>query len=319
MVPVSLTCPQCGATLPSQARWRTVECLYCSAVVSPRVRTILAADFRAAYERSLSDDDGGSRIVCAGRRYRILDTLAASGQVLLAQSIGAGPERVVLKLSQAPDAARTLQHEAAILRQLQAAAIPGAAYFSQRLPQLVARGAATGNVAYGTEALVVRHPVGYWGSLADVQRHYPHGIDPRHAVWMWRRMLDVLGYVHAAGWTHGRLAPEHLLVHPGDHGILIIGWSRAQRIGAAAMATAARDLMQTAWSIRSLLHGGSDDGAPPVAASVPAPLATLLRRASEDADWCARQGAAGVDQALQAAASAAFGPPRFIHFTPTLR
>ncbi|MET0320854.1 MAG: lipopolysaccharide kinase InaA family protein, partial [Duganella sp.] len=257
MVSTSLICPQCGAALPSQARWRTVECLYCSAIVSPRVRTILAADYRAAYERSLADDDAGSRIVCAGRRYRVLDTLAADGHVLLAQCLGAGPERVVIKLAQGPDAARALQHEAAVLRQLQAAALPGAAYFSQRLPQLVAHGAATGNVAHGTQALVLRHPVGYWGSLADVRRHYPQGIDPRHAVWMWRRMLDVLGYVHAAGWAHGRLAPEHLLVHPADHGILIIGWSRAQRIGAAA--TAARDLMQTAWSLRSLLHGGGDD------------------------------------------------------------
>jgi len=315
MIFVSLNCPQCGASLPSSARWRTVQCLYCSAIVSPQVRTILAADFRAAYERSLADDNAASHIVCAGQRYRIITPLTSSASVLLAQRIGAGPERVVIKLSQSP---HTLQHEAAILHQLQAAAIPGAAYFSQRLPQLVAQGAATGNVAAGAQALVLRHPVGYWGSLADVRRHYPGGIDPRHAVWMWRRMLEVMGYVHAAGWAHGRLAPEHLLVHPADHGILIIGWAGAQRL--SVNATAARDLMQAAWSIRCLLDGSGDDGnEPPIAAAVPAPLATLLRRASEDAPWCARHGAAGIDQALKTAAVAAFGPARFLHFTPTPR
>ena len=64
---------------------------------------------------------------------------------------------------------------------------------------------------------------------------------------------------------------------------------------------------------------GSDALREAIAATMPAPLAALLRRASEDADWCARHGAAGIDQALKTAAVAAFGPARFIHFTPNPR
>jgi hypothetical protein len=67
--------------------------------------------------------------------------------------------------------------------------------------------------------------------------------------------------------------------------------------------------------MRALLAGGDDAEALP--ASVPAPLAELLRRASEDERWCASVGAQGLDQRLLAAAQAAFGPPRFIDFSPT--
>ncbi|MET0267296.1 MAG: zinc ribbon domain-containing protein [Duganella sp.] len=333
MTSLTLICPQCGAPLPAQARWRTVQCQYCHASVTPKARVVQAAAFHAAYQRSLADHDGASRIECCGQHYRILNTLghgasdtpALSSRVLLAQRLGALPERVILKLQQAGADDKALiqrqQQEMAVLRRLQAATDPGAAYFSQRLPQPVAQGRATGNVgAHGlthTHALIVRNPVGYWGSLADVLRHTPQGVDARHVVWMWRRVLEVLGHVHASGWAHTRVAPEHLLVHPADHGILIIGWSQARSHSDSSLQ--ARDLMQLAWSMRCLLHGGVEQlSAPPIAASVPAPLASLLERASEDANWCATHGAAGIDSQLKAAAQAAFGPPRFLHFNPTI-
>lgn len=334
MTSLTLICPQCGAPLPAQARWRAVQCQYCHASVSPKARVVQASAFHAAYARSLADDDGASRIECCGQRYRILNTLghgandapALSSRVLLAQRLGALPERVVLKLQQAGAdddvVAKRQQQEMTVLRQLQAATGAGAAYFSQRLPQPVAQGRATGNAGAHSHALIVRNPVGYWGSLADVMRHTPQGVDARHVVWMWRRVLEVLGHVHADGWAHTRLAPEHLLVHPADHGILVIGWSQARRSnsdGISNSAVQARDLMQLAWSMRCLLHGGVDQlSAPPIGASVPAPLASLLERASEDASWCATQGAAGIDSQLKAAAQAAFGPPRFLYFHPTL-
>ena len=63
-----------------------------------------------------------------------------------------------------------------------------------------------GHVAEGLgdgarQALVLRHPTGFWGSLQDVQQANPQGIDPRHAVWIWRRMLEVLAgsYQHGIG------------------------------------------------------------------------------------------------------------------------
>ncbi|MES2118505.1 MAG: lipopolysaccharide kinase InaA family protein [Pseudomonadota bacterium] len=232
---------------------------------------------------------------------------------MLTQRLGALPERVVIKMAHADAAPGRLEREWEVLRQLQAAAHPGAAYFSQRLPQPVAFGVAEETGGARADALLLRNPAGYWGSLADVMNNYPHGVDPRHAVWIWRRVLDVLGYVHDIGWVHGQLTPAHLLVQPGDHGMLIIGWGDAQPH--AAHATPARDLMQAAWVIRAMLHG--DDDEPPIGKHTPAPLAAVLRQSSEDARWCASAGASGIDLALQAAARAAFGAPQFIPFSPT--
>ncbi|SEO37740.1 hypothetical protein SAMN05428959_10787 [Duganella sp. CF517] len=318
MNPVTLICPQCGAPLPRQAQWRTVVCTYCSAEVTRAAKIVKAASFREAYLRSRAtalDGAGGDAVACNGERYRILLPLGhgTSAKVSMAQRLGAMPERVTLKLAHAGSPPGRLRREADILRELQNVSRPGAAYFSQRLPQLAGHGTASANSAIETEALLLRSPVGYWGSLAAVRRNYPAGVDPRHAVWIWRRILEVLGYVHDAGWVHGRLGPEHLLVHPGDHGVLIIGWADARRRDARA--TPARDLMQAAWAIRGLLHGGEDE--PPIGAGLPAPLAVLLKKASEDIAWCARHGAAGIDDALKAAAREAFGAPRFIPFTPT--
>jgi len=137
---------------------------------------------------------------------------------------------------------------------------------------------------------------------------------------MWRRILDMLAFAHAAGWTHGALHPAHLLVHPRDHGILLIGWAGAAR-AAAGSAAMARDLQQAAWAMRAMLAGagsgaGADQDPPAIPATVPAPLAKLLRRASEDAAWCATVGATGQDSLLVAAALDAFGAPAFVEFSP---
>lgn len=307
----ALTCPQCGGALPRQALWRMVACPYCDVQVTRSAQVVQRAEFRAALERVNARLCGpGPVLAIGGRRYRVLATLArgAASDVLLAERCAVVPERVTLKL--AHGTVHALAREAEVLRALQALQGPGAAYFSQRLPQVVAL-SRSGEPGHERDALVLRQPVGFWGSLAEVQRAHPHGVqDERHAVWIWRRLLEVLGYVHGAGWTHGDVSPEHALVHPGDHGVLLVGWSRARQGGDIA-----RDLMQSAWTVRALLHG-TDDAEPAMSARIPRALAELLHTASTDARWCERHGAQGLDQALVAAARAAFGPPQFVPFHP---
>ncbi len=310
-----VNCQQCGAPLPRQARWLTVTCTYCAAQYT-HARVVAAKRFREAYLRSCVAT--GAVVDCAGQRYRVLAALAAGAhtRILAAERIGALRERVVLKVAHDGAPPGRLRRESEVLAQLQDENADRAAYFTQRLPQAVAFGLATQPDGSSNAALVLRNPPGFWGSLAAVRANYPRGIDARHAVWMWRRTLEVLGYVHGAGWAHGNLHPGHLLVHPGDHGMLIIGWAGAQR-AADGSAACARDLRQAAWSIRALLAAGDGAGAPPIPDAVPAALAALLRRASEDQDWCMAAGAQGIDDQLVAAAAAAFGAPRFIAFSPT--
>ncbi|MEV8096516.1 molecular chaperone DnaJ [Kitasatospora sp. NPDC085879] len=63
--------------------------------------------------------------------------------------------------------------------------------------------------------------------LTDILRAYPDGLDPRDAAWIWRRLLVALGYAHRAGVRHGAVLPEHVLVHPADHGLVLVDWCYA--------------------------------------------------------------------------------------------
>ena len=302
----SLNCPQCGGVLPRQAIWRTVVCPYCTATVTRSDSVVDIARFREALER-FQNDPAGQDARCGERRYGIIRQLyqGPGSRLMLARRCGRLGEHVVLKYA---DAAK-LEREREVLRQLQADTSPGAAYFSQRLPESIALGQ-DGN---GGTVHVLRHPQGYWGSLAEVHRNYGTGLDARHVTWMWRRVLEVLAHVHSIGWNHGAVSLEHMLVHPADHGVFLVGWSHAKRHGDQS-----RDLMQSAWSMRALLAGQRvGDDAPGIPALVPAPLAAVLQRASSDAHWLRALGASGLHQEVTSAAAAAFGPPRFLHFQPT--
>ncbi|KQX34451.1 lipopolysaccharide kinase InaA family protein [Variovorax sp. Root434] len=315
---LALSCPQCSAPLPRAARWRTVNCSYCGATVTRGTETVERESFRAALRRANADVPGGRILTWRGARYRVLALLATGehSEVLFAERLGALPERVTLKLARDSAANSVLLREGAVLQSLQDLPVPGAAYFTRRLPQPLGLGIAEGLGDGARQALVLRHPAGFWGSLQDVQQANAQGIDPRHAVWIWRRMLEVLAFVHGAGWTHRDLSPAHALVHPRDHGVLVIGWSRAQHAsGAAHNAAAARDLMQAAWTVRAVLHGGAA-GEPGFGAHTPAPLVALLRQCSEDSAACQRLGAQGIEQALSTASREAFGAPQFVHFDP---
>lgn len=316
----ALTCPQCAAPLPRQASWRMVACTFCGAVVTRSRSVVEAAQFREAFARAqahaMAIRATASRVLrLNGQHYSVLTQLGTGerSQVYLAERISPLPQRVTLKLAHSATQHGGLADEAKILEQLQSIKSPGAEYFTQRLPQPVRTGVYEEAAGQEREALILRHPCGYWGSLADVLRFAPAGIDPRHGVWIWRRILEVLAFVHESGWSHGDLAPEHFLVNSRDHGILIIGWAKARAV--ADTRSISRDLMQSAWSVRVLLSGGK--GAPRFSSRIPAPFADLLLRCSEDASWSTSTGARGLERALHAAAREAFGPPRFIPFNPT--
>jgi len=309
----ALSCPQCGGSLPGQARWRLVVCPYCRSSVTRNAELVQAAAFRDALLRRRSQAQGVAPAVALGdRRFRVLGRLGGgeSADVYLADELGCAAQLVAVKVAREATGS-TLKSEWHVLQSLQAIETAGSAYFSQRLPQPVSIGSMVDQDGSRRQALVVRCAHGSWGSLADVMTLNPAGVDARHAVWMWRRVLQLLAFVHGNGWAHGALSPDHLLVEPREHGIQIIGWSRAARSTPDSLAL---DLAHSAWSIRAVLTGG--DPTSGIGAQVPAQIGALLRRVSEDTRWCRSQDASTLDAALLQAAQAAFGPPRFMNFDP---
>lgn len=321
---VALTCPQCAGTLPKQARWRMVTCPHCGSTVTKATNLVDAAQFHEAHARAYAAFAAvPDQIRLHWQRFQLLAPIGwgSACDVFLGQRLAPTPERVVVKLARDHVGVVKLQREAAALSQLQALKITGAAYFTQQLPQLVSVGIPEGSPSYKRFALVRRHVAGAWGSLADVRRNAPMGIAAHHVAWIWRRALATLGFIHNAGWTHGEVSLEHLLVQPRDHGCRLIDWSSAARIGNGvhsgtllSSASTARDLMQLAWSMRMLLSPDTD--VPRLPDSVPAPLARLLVQCSEDATFCASEGAQGLDRLLLNAGRTSFGAPRFMPFDP---
>jgi hypothetical protein len=67
-------------------------------------------------------------------------------------------------------------------------------------------------------------------SVEEIRSRFPAGIDERRLVWMVRRLLDVLGFVHRQGWLHGAVLPPHVLFDLEYERLLLVGWGHAQRL-----------------------------------------------------------------------------------------
>ncbi|MBI2394069.1 MAG: protein kinase family protein [Deltaproteobacteria bacterium] len=222
-------CPRCGAPLPPEAIGATVAtCPYCDGTLAADPRVV----WSSAYRRALADAvETGVPLLNVGNVAYVVEGRFARGEssdVFLARRAIAPTERVLVKVLRAEEDADLLEREWSVLSALHDSDAPGAAHFTGRLPQLVARGAVSdpGRGDHGT-ATVMRFQSGFVHTLDDVRAAHGDAIDPRHAVWIWRRVLELLTWVHAHGVAHGAILPQHLVIHARDHGVLIGAHARA--------------------------------------------------------------------------------------------
>jgi len=68
-------------------------------------------------------------------------------------------------------------------------------------------------------------------SLRQVKEAFPDGLDPKDMVWIYRRLLMALGFVSAAGLSHGAVFPENIFIQPEMHGVVLGGWDLAAKTG----------------------------------------------------------------------------------------
>jgi hypothetical protein len=288
--------------------------------------------YRADFRRALSDSEGGSAgaVRVGSKAYRLLGRIARgeSSDVFLAERDCALGERVVIKVQRARDDADLLRRERGILQALAESGEQGTPYFSLRVPQLVDIGELAPSGDPVPLALVLRHPAGFIETLRGVAAAHPQGLDARHGVWIWRRLLEVLGWAHRSGFAHGAILPQHLLVNAKDHGVMLSGWSCAGLQGRALPALAAgcedfylpearsggplsafADLAMAARCVAFALSGG------PIAvpASTPRPIAQLLEPyVRGSAESAPAADADSLNDAVARAAKEAYGAPRFV-------
>jgi hypothetical protein len=132
-----------------------------------------------------------------------------------------GGPPVVLKMPRDPRDGDLVEREAVALRRLRR---DGDGRFLPYVPRLVEsfrhRDAATGRQrrVNAIAALDGFH------TLTEVGKAFPGGVDPRDAAWMWRRLLVALGFAHRAGVLHGAVLPDHIMIHPAEHGLVLVDW-----------------------------------------------------------------------------------------------
>jgi hypothetical protein len=60
---------------------------------------------------------------------------------------------------------------------------------------------------------------------------YHDGIEPKHVWWIFRRLLLTLWMAHLKGYVHGAVTPDHVLIYPEEHGIVLLDWTCAAKTG----------------------------------------------------------------------------------------
>jgi hypothetical protein len=172
---------------------------------------------------ALGDAAAGTRRdgPAAGYEYRVGGRIAEGDLAVLYEARTGEGDAVVFKVPRDPGDNDLMRREAVALAQL---AAEGEPRFQPYVPRLMEsfryRDAATGRAR---QVNVIRRLAGFH-SLAEVRAAYPDGLDPRDVAWMWRRLLVALGFAHRATVVHGAVLPEHVLIHPEEHGLVLVDW-----------------------------------------------------------------------------------------------
>jgi len=328
----AIMCPQCNAPLAPHRFARSIVCPYCGATVRLDEAGVSAALFHEAYRAWNSPESYQIPTwISIGSRHWAVERLIAQGETsdVYTGRLARWPtELAILKLLRDRQDNERFSNEWNALQTLQKSEALGADTFLRLIPQPILHGDITGGAFGGRRVSIFRWASGFRHTFDEVMRAYPGGIAPRASIWVWRRILEVLSFIHASGMAHGAVIPAHLLVQENEHGVRLVGFGFAGRLGeklrsaspgtevfypkpagAWSTVTAQLDLAMSARCIAAMLGGNPETADLPGA--VPARLAGIVQRvarckpaAGEDA-WKLREE-------LGEIAREVFGPPQFI-------
>lgn len=307
MIPTVLTCPHCGAPLAITRFAATVVCSFCDATVRVDPSSVSANRYKQAWaEWNGGGAAGGARLLSIADTQWVEQSLLARGEisdVYIAKRARFPSELVLLKVLRDAEDAPLLDREWRALNQLQDSSL------GSRIPDPVVK---------SDHACAYRWASGFIHTFESIREAYPDGIPAVAAIWVWRRILEVLAVMRQAGLVHGALLPNHLLIQKGEHGVRIVGFSCADAPNAplrlvstqfesfypasslkSGKLTSSMDIVMSARCVAYLLG-----------THAPPPLADLLRRMGTDDDrsdadpWKLRKEVGELGTAL-------FGPPAF--------
>ena len=180
-------------------------------------------------------------------------------------------ERVVIKVAKSIKDNDLMLQEVKNLRIMLKKKTQGAEFFTRRIPQLVSTGFYAGPDGDSRKVTVLRDRNLHDWTLGDVLREYPDGVDPETIVWMWKRVLILLAWIHRSGMAHRDITPDHILIHPLNHAAVLIDWTKA---GPKRDDGAMLDISMSARCMIDVLSGESGSIIRP--GTIPEPLVEIL-------------------------------------------
>ncbi len=330
----ALICPQCKAPLTAHRFAKSAICSFCGTTVFLEDTNISSAQFHEALRFwNAPESYALTSWITLGNRNWVLEKKIAQGEstdVYTGRLARWPTELAVIKILRKVENEHYLDNEWETLHQLLRSHATGADVFSRMIPQPVVYGKATGGAFSGSKTLILRRESGFHYTFDEVCRHYPEGIPARASIWVWRRILEILTFLHDSGYVHGAVVPAHLLVQQNEHGVRLIGYGRSGRINNPLDAerellrpycpTPAKDwkvlspqldIVMSAKCIIKMLGGDPETNTSPT--TVPTRLADLIKKYAQlDAKYPSTLNAWSIHQELGRIADSVYGSPAFI-------
>lgn len=187
-----------------------------------KVQEMLAAEARVAA--------GATTVTTRKRGYaigRLYDRGAVANLYRVTYLRDGDEKRGLLKLPRSPKDNDLITAEARSLKLLWDTGKRRTSYLPRLEDYFKHRDRSTG---IDRQATVLRQLPGFV-SLSWVRAQIPEGLDARDLAWIWRRALAAISLPAETGLVHGSLTPDHILIHPAEHGVILTGWGNSVESG----------------------------------------------------------------------------------------
>lgn len=322
-----LRCPNCRAPLTPPGRFaNSMACAHCGAHVTLVEEGVSSAPYLAALARWNAPPAGHPTVHFAGTHWFLGGRIAQGTHtdVHIAARARQPTQLGVLHLARDARGDEVLGRAAATLRSLRVPSRPGMTLLADRTSTLLFEGRVISGKGEGRMATASVWRPGFRYTLRDVRERLQRTLDAHQAIWLFRRLCEVLGALHRGEVVHGAVFPEHVLVEDGEHGARLLGFGsagaagtplpplseRAREFGIDVMARSAelQPALDLGLAARTLIFGlGGDPTRCSVPAAVPAPLADFFQRVSRGASSDAR----ALREEAGQLGTQLFGRPRF--------
>lgn len=173
----------------------------------------------------LSPPSGGRKIVVDGVSYTVGPQRHLGEHSTLYEAHfphDGGSAKAMIRVAHTSADAPFLNNEIRILDRLHRKVADKELGYWRYLPFIFGRFSARDRIG-----IVYRWFDGVTATDIRMNRLHRDGVDQRHMIWMYDRMINLLGYIHNRGVIHGRIEPDRLLVRPSNHNVMLTGWSQA--------------------------------------------------------------------------------------------